>query len=86
MGKTERLPEQRCPACGKVLDAATVVDQPQATPKPGSVAICLDCAYVAVFTDELTLRDPTPEENKVILANYSVQVAVWGVRKLRGLE
>jgi hypothetical protein len=49
------------------------------------VAICLGCAYVGVFADDLSIRHPTEEEDKKNMANYSVQAAVWGVKKLRGL-
>lgn len=61
------IPPRMCPSCGKLLDGATQLrdaSEHQETPKAGDATICLYCANVAVFADDLTLRKPTPVEDK----------------------
>jgi hypothetical protein len=57
------IPPVKCPYCGYKMDAATgVFDGEGHSPTPGSISICLNCGKVAVFTEELGMRLPTPEE------------------------
>jgi hypothetical protein len=42
------------------------------TPTQGDAVICLFCAHVAVYTKELTLREPTEAELVEINANPDV--------------
>jgi hypothetical protein len=35
---------------------------PDAAPDPGDVTVCISCAQLLVFTDDLTLRAPMPGE------------------------
>lgn len=51
-----------CPVCGKKLDAATSVEKEEAVPDPGDLSICLYCATVSVFDDNLKLKQMTNEE------------------------
>lgn len=51
-----------CPVCGKKLDAATHVEKEEAVPGPGDISICLYCATVSVFDDNLKLKQMTNEE------------------------
>jgi hypothetical protein len=62
--RDSRTPECSCPWCGQRLDAAMAGDpeNPDATPSPGDVSICISCAQILVFTDELTLRASMPGE------------------------
>jgi hypothetical protein len=70
---TPRLPKDHCPECGYALDAASTPDgrkgssQPQ--PKPGDITLCLKCAAVFVFDEQLRVRPLTEEEVGTILAN-----------------
>lgn len=54
----------RCPWCGHRIDAAMAGDpaEPDVTPKPGDVSVCISCAQMLVFTDNLTLRASMPGE------------------------
>jgi hypothetical protein len=55
-----------CLCCGKQIDSATLVAQVEAdgkemgekrTPTAGSFSVCFYCGHIAVFTDELFLRE-----------------------------
>lgn len=70
-----RTPTTWCPYCGTSLDGAMNVDGPNA-PDPGDVTVCLYCAGLAVFTDNLGLRFPTDAE----LERWTVNPDVTRVR------
>lgn len=59
-----RTPVNHCVNCGKKIDsAAPTPDYPDGSaPRPGDVAICLDCVHVHIYADDLTLRNPTEAE------------------------
>jgi hypothetical protein len=79
--RTDRLPTV-CPNCGKVLDAVTGVDHENA-PVAGSVTICINCSGLSVFQDDLTLREPTPEEMADLMAQPEVQRVLMALGKYR---
>ena len=47
---TTKLPEARCPNCGKVLDAVTSVFE-EARPRPGDISLCIYCGVGLRFID-----------------------------------
>lgn len=51
----------RCPECAAPFDCATNVDGPGA-PEPGDWTVCIHCAAVLVFDEQLRHRLPTPAE------------------------
>ena len=55
------MPVSRCTACGALFDAATEVEF-GTTPSPGDVTVCIRCAHVMVYADDMTLRNPTIPE------------------------
>jgi hypothetical protein len=71
-------PPCRCPWCGHRFDAAMSAnpDRPDAAPKPGDVSVCISCAQVLVFTDDLTLRASMPGEIELTPALRRAQQAV----------
>jgi len=74
-----------CPACHRLLNAATAVDGSQVMPKGDDVTICSYCGSVLQYIDRdgvLTLRamteeqfDELPEKTKHELARASVVIA-----------
>jgi len=54
------IPKSRCPFCGYLSEEASAPGD--ASPKPGHVAVCISCASVLVFNDDLRLRAMTPTE------------------------
>lgn len=56
-----RLPESPCPGCGYVMDAATGINGGE-SPVPGNLTICIKCASVSKYDEELLLVPVTSEE------------------------
>ncbi len=54
----QRLVGTKCPHCGRVADGGTSIDDREAVrmPKPGSLAVCLYCGSINVYTETLALR------------------------------
>lgn len=59
--RTTRLKSLMCLNCGANLTAATNFEQ-YARPQPGSVMICVVCAHIMVYDENLEFRSPTDEE------------------------
>lgn len=73
MSQDETTPEHdvtpnRCPNCTHILEEATGVTTDDA-PKPGDVTLCIYCAAVLVFTDDMMVRLPTEEESNEFANN-----------------
>jgi hypothetical protein len=52
--------ETRCPYCDHLLDGAWSFEG--ATPSPGDLSVCINCAKALVFSDDLRLQPLTVEE------------------------
>jgi hypothetical protein len=63
--------EQRCAKCGYKMDQASDAFG-EDKPKPGDLSVCLNCGAIAVFGENLQLREPTPEEKLKIAGDESV--------------
>lgn len=50
-----------CPKCGKTLDAACSLHNPEARPTPGDVSICIYCAALLQFDEALAPQILTNE-------------------------
>ena len=69
MGEDEghtRIPSTKCPGCGNARDCVTDSELKGAVPKPGDVSVCKYCGALAVFGDELVLRELTADEQRDI--------------------
>jgi hypothetical protein len=66
-----------CAYCGKVNDLHMEVSKstkvPSYEPTPGAASICATCHLISIFTDELTLRKPTTEEQDLLNNDEGVQ-------------
>jgi hypothetical protein len=73
-----RTPVNACLDCGRKINAgAPTPDAPDAsTPNPGDLAICLHCAHVMVYAQNLTVRAPTDAELVEIAGNPNMVRAV----------
>ena len=54
------IPESRCPFCGYRSETASAPGDK--SPEPGHIAVCISCASVLVFNDDLRLRAMTQAE------------------------
>jgi hypothetical protein len=80
-GRSTRLPETKCHACGAHVDAASHANR--ARPKPGDLSVCAYCAAVGQYDEALAIRAfdtaTLDAENRADLEE--VQLAVrrrWG--------
>lgn len=58
------MPKQACRRCGYRMDQNTEAYGDDSRPSPGDVSMCLRCGALSVFTEAITLRAPTGEENE----------------------
>lgn len=61
-----------CPACGKVLDAATSVGDIVHVPEDGDASVCAYCGNLMAFNKDGTLRPMTDAEFKEASTNKHV--------------
>src|SRR5262249_12671082 len=70
LAKSERIQGQACLRCGAVNDAATGIVDKQARnkllPKPGDITLCLYCAHVMRFADDMSFRSLTADEQRML--------------------
>jgi hypothetical protein len=57
---THRLPEDRCPSCDKLLDAATNVAR-EGLPSDGDLSVCAGCLSVLTWKSGKLLLVPIAE-------------------------
>ena len=78
--KSHRLDNAvKCPACGADLTAAFPVDgDTDEGPRDGDASLCVDCRALLVYSGSpvVSLRYPTPEEERELLADASIQRAI----------
>jgi len=65
------ISSSECPGCGRYLDVATSFKGEE--PEVGSASICSECGYIAIFDENLKLRDPTEAELEEIKKEPVVQ-------------
>ena len=71
-------PGQVCPSCGGKLEAHTDA-YGEATAKPGDVAICVYCAELLRFDEQLHVRAVDDLERASLLTDPRVEQAVGAV-------
>ena len=72
-----------CPKCKMILNGATHLQDVEKSPRPGDVTVCVVCAEVLVFDDDLMLRRPLVGE--IDENDPELQRHVIAVKTLRGL-
>ena len=82
---TTRINPFNCLACGYAMDSATVVTSKR-RPKPGDVSLCVRCANVAAFRDDLQLRPLTELEKVSVLSDPLIITAVQAIRESLGFS
>jgi hypothetical protein len=63
VNRSIRIPERKCPHCDYALTGTEATSGPVSAPSPGDLSICINCARVAVFTED-GLRLPTSIEQR----------------------
>lgn len=71
-----KLAADGCPVCHHKLDAASNAGPDDDTPPgPGDFTVCINCASVLVFSDDMTLRRPEAED--MIGLPMEVTLQLW---------
>jgi len=84
LGNGHNIAKSICPVCKEELDGATQVDGSD-LPSAGDVSICIYCANIAVFCDDLTLREPTSEEAVIFENDPALADAQKTIREVLAL-
>jgi hypothetical protein len=58
MRKVHRVAKTHCPVCRYHVSVTTGLGHDE-KPIPGDVTLCINCASVLVFTDNLAVREPS---------------------------
>jgi len=77
---TTRLKPSMCPACGHELDAATSVFD-KVRPTPGDVTVCINCAALLQFTDDLSFKLANTHELTLTVLDQLAEIQA-AVRKM----
>lgn len=81
MVKTLDVPPRPCLGCGKINDAASVVEKHSMDkPGPGDVTVCIHCGHIMIFAHDLTVRNPTDAEIRLIAGDRRI-LAIQRARK-----
>jgi len=56
-----RLNPDLCPHCGAYLDAATDAEKVEALPTPGDICLCLQCAGICLWNEDMWLEKAPPD-------------------------
>jgi hypothetical protein len=79
---THAIPDMLCPACGHHFTHAAPADDSTTAPEPGDITVCIRCASLMVFGDDMRLRLPTPAEDAECRAMSDVMEATQAIRDL----
>lgn len=87
MSDSTVTPDSPCPYCGYVTDRSSNLSHPDdeqpRPPRPGDVGLCLSCGGVAVFDDDMRLREPTPVEHGRFQGDSAIAIAVDAILRVR---
>ena len=74
--QTRKAKPTRCLHCHALLDRATGESQPQ----PGDLSVCITCGNLMIFTEDMSLREPTAQELRAVMANEEIADLINSVR------
>jgi hypothetical protein len=80
--RTTRVPPSLCPICGHFLDAASSITDPEGTPNPGDVSLCIGCGFRLMFDQQLRLRLPTVAEQRETEGHPDVRMTQAALRHM----
>lgn len=65
MGRVTETKQTHCPHCGAPINCAGFhpLEPHPRPPQPGDLTICLACAGVCIFTDDLDIRAATKSDD-----------------------
>jgi hypothetical protein len=79
-----RVEQHPCPYCAHLLDAVTPTPaNPNATPSEGDITVCIECACVLIFKEDLTVRKPTQPELVLFSLMPEVLLTVAAIKSMK---
>ena len=76
------VPKCGCPVCDCPIDGVGNFFGDDG-PRPGAVAVCMECRNVNVFAEDLTLRAPTDQELVAIAGAFEVRVMTRALARVQ---
>lgn len=80
---TPTNPVAACPHCGHKNDCASSLEGK--VPRPGDVSVCFRCVGVGLFTEDLTVRVLTFQEEEELAQDLDLAQLVQALKTARGL-
>jgi hypothetical protein len=81
---TTRVDPDNCPYCDTHLDAITPgPGNPDATPEPGDITVCIGCCHVLVFDRDMKTRKPTVQEALWAMTDPQIAMVIHTLRFLK---
>jgi hypothetical protein len=63
-----------CPTCKVEVDLGVNMSKTEKEPKPGNIAVCMNCGEILIFNQDMTLRESTLSDILKIRPDIMVQV------------
>jgi hypothetical protein len=60
MSEFIKMGDDRCPVCASQLDAVQSIENPEYKPSPKDLTLCVYCAAILVFEDDMALSEFPP--------------------------
>ncbi len=79
LGHTSKTPPHSCLKCGYKFDEATG----ESAIHPGAISICIKCAHVAKFDEQLRVVELSPSEQRDALADPTVRKYIRAIKQLQ---
>lgn len=85
MTETVFMQSDRCPVCGATLNAASGIEHEE-TPRPGDATVCVHCAAILLFDDDLRLRKPTKAERPRLIMDRTLLATIRAVNLVKQMK
>lgn len=82
-----KIPPSNCPSCNAFINGASPAKTNDASePSNGDFTVCIYCAGLAVYNEDLTLRKPSEEEMKIAASNTEIIKMKYVVRQVIAMK
>ena len=74
---TDSVPPTTCIECGTVNDSAAFASGPGVVrPREGNISMCFECGHLAIYNEDLSLREPTIDEMLKLAKDPKLQLVM----------
>lgn len=78
--------EVTCIKCGERQDKASEAIGNGTGPQAGDVSVCWDCGHVAIYDDNMKLREMTEDENEHVMSDPNVLSLLKAREEVKGAK